>query len=95
MKGSSRVMEKSDFALHLEASLLVREVWKDSFLFCWERINDKVIELCMKSELERSEDEGGTLSALIFNIVLPCISSGQTLPRTSYVANKPLSMETI
>lgn len=31
MKGSSRVMEKSDFALHLEASLLVREVWKGFF----------------------------------------------------------------
>ena len=24
-------MEKSDFALHLEASLLVREVWKGFF----------------------------------------------------------------
>ena len=26
-------MEKSDFALHLEASLLVREVWKGFFYF--------------------------------------------------------------
>lgn len=89
-------MEGSDFALHLEASLLMRQVWKGFLLFsCWERIIDTVIELCMKSELERCEDEGGTLSALIFNIVLPCISSGQTLPRTSFVANKPLSMETV
>lgn len=40
MKGSSRVMEKSDSALHLEASFLVREVWKGFFIFCCERIND-------------------------------------------------------
>ena len=31
MKGSSGVIGKSDFALHLEASLLVREVWKGFF----------------------------------------------------------------
>ena len=50
-------MEKSDFALHLEG-FVARACGLERLLIflCWKRIDDTAIELCMKSQLQRSED---------------------------------------
>ena len=76
-------MENGDFA-HREGSV-ARACGFETLLglCCWTGIEDTIIELGMKSWLRTSEDERGTLLALVFQSRPPCIASGQILPRTS------------
>ena len=50
-------MEKSDFALHLEG-YVARACGLERLLIflSWMRIDDTAVELCMRSQSQRSED---------------------------------------